>query len=188
MATDAPYEPADMASNLGAGWRLASSQQHRDGATGRGVVDMDRQKAPLAMMAVPKTQLLHAVSDITGVIDIERDRRRRRGIAGAVNVDQRASEPNQLTCGRRILPARHCWLAGKANRPVRQFAERQFEPRIMAQRVEIVGIFVAASDRQDPGAQYAIEAMGHTALVSGIGDATGKSPSNPNPPLGLSQK
>ena len=31
-------EPADMASNLGAGWRLASSQQHRDEATGRGVV------------------------------------------------------------------------------------------------------------------------------------------------------
>jgi hypothetical protein len=48
---------------------------------------MDRQKAPFAMVAVPEAQLLHAMSDIAGVIDIERDRRRRRGIAGAVDVD-----------------------------------------------------------------------------------------------------
>ncbi|MDB5701632.1 MAG: hypothetical protein JWL66_1831, partial [Sphingomonadales bacterium] len=99
-----------------------------------------------------------------------------------------AGEPNQLTCGRRILPARHGRLAGKPKRPVRQFAQRDFEPRIMTQRVEIVGILVTARYGQDAGAQYAIEAMGYTALVSGIGDAAGKSTSDPEPSLGLRQK
>jgi hypothetical protein len=128
------------------------------------------------------------VSDVTGVIDIERDRRRRRGIARAVDVDQCACQTHKFTRGRRIFPARHGRLAGKANRPVRQFAKRQFEPRIMAQRVEIVGILVAAGDCQDAGAQYAIKAVDHAALIATIGDAAGKSSSDPEPSLGLRQE
>jgi hypothetical protein len=58
----------------------------------------------------------------------------------------------------------------------------------MAQRIEIVGILVAAGDRQNPGAQYAIAAVDHAALVAGIGDAAGKSTSDPEPSLGLRQE
>ena len=188
MAADAPHQSADVAGDLGAGRCLAGSQQHRHRATCGGVVDMDRQEAALAIMAVPERELLRAVDDVDGVVDVERHHRRRRGIAPAVDVYQRAGEPHQFACGRRILPARHRRLTGKADRSVRQFAKRQFEPRIMAQRVEIVGVLVAAGDRQDAGAQNAIKAVDHAALIAGIGNAASKSSSDPEPSLGLRQK
>ncbi len=39
------------------------------------------------MMAVPERQLLHVVNDVDGIVDVERDRRRRHEIARAVDVD-----------------------------------------------------------------------------------------------------
>ena len=54
MAADVPDQPAQVPGNLRARCRLARPQQHRDRAAGRRVVDMDRQKAPLAVVAVPK--------------------------------------------------------------------------------------------------------------------------------------
>ena len=65
-----------MAAHLAARGRLAGPQDHRHRAAGGGVVDMDRQKAALVVMGVEQRQLLMAVHDIDGVVDVERDRRR----------------------------------------------------------------------------------------------------------------
>jgi len=44
----------------------------------------------------------------------------------------------------------------------------------VAQRIEVIGILIAAGDRQDPGAQYPVQAMGDAALITRISDAAGK--------------
>ena len=41
---------------------------------GVGVVDMDRQEAPLIVMGIEHRQLLMAMHGVGGVVDIERDR------------------------------------------------------------------------------------------------------------------
>ncbi len=45
-------------------WRLAGAQDHGHRAAGRGVIDVDRQKAALAVMGVPFRQFLAAVHNI----------------------------------------------------------------------------------------------------------------------------
>ena len=73
-------------------------------------------------MAIPKGQLLRAVNNIERVVDGERDRRWRRGIARAVNIDQRPRQAHQLARRRGVLPATHRRLARQANRSFGTFS------------------------------------------------------------------
>jgi hypothetical protein len=52
VPADAAHEPAQMASDLLTGRRLAGAQQHRQRPAGRDVVDMDGQKAALVVMGI----------------------------------------------------------------------------------------------------------------------------------------
>ena len=70
---DAADEPAQMGANLDADGRLAGTQDDRDGSALLRVIDMDRQKAALVVMGVEQRELLMAVDDIAGVVDVERD-------------------------------------------------------------------------------------------------------------------
>jgi hypothetical protein len=58
----------------------------------------------------------------------------------------------------------------------------------MAQGIEIVGILIAAGDRQHAGTQDIGNAVDHTALVTRIGDARGELLREPQPTLGLSEQ
>ena len=139
---DTPVQSADMAGDLGARRRLAGAQQHRHRPAGGGVVDMERQEAALSVMAIPERQLLAAVDDVDRLVDVERYRRRRLWITGAVEVDHDVHHPHQLTGCRGILPAAHRRLAGQADGAARQLAHRQLEAGIVAQHVEVVGILI----------------------------------------------
>tara|TARA_B100000378_G_scaffold273710_1_gene267032 strand:+ start:2307 stop:2627 length:321 start_codon:yes stop_codon:yes gene_type:complete len=55
----------------------------------------------------------------------------------------------------------------------------------VAQSVEIVGVFVAAGDRQHTGAQNVGDTVDHSPLIARISDACGESICDPQPPLGL---
>jgi GAF domain-containing protein len=174
VATDAADQAPDMARRLGPRRRLAGAQQHRHGAARRGIVDMDRQEAALAIMAVPEGELLATVDDIDRLVDIERHRDRRGGIARTVEVDERACQPHQFARRRRILPSAHRRLARQADRAARQLAERQLEPGIVMQTVEIIGILIAAGDRQHASTQDVAEVVDDAALVARVGNAGGK--------------
>src|SRR4051812_12574324 len=65
-------------------------------ATGRAVVDMDRQKAALAVVAVEQGELLMPVHDVGRVVDVEGDGGRWAGIAGAIEVDQGVGHAHHL--------------------------------------------------------------------------------------------
>ena len=149
---------------------------------------MDGQEAALPIMAIPERQLLAAMDDIDRLVDVERHCRRRGAIAGAINIDHGAHHPNQLARCRRILPAAHRRLAGQADGAVGQLAHRQLEARVMAQMIEIVGILIAAGDRQHPGLQDVGQIVDDTALVAGIGNAAGQTPGDPHRALRLRQQ
>ncbi len=104
VLADMTHQAPDVAGTFGTRRRLAGAQQHRDRTAGRSVVDVDRQKAALAVMAIPKRELLIAVHDIAGIIDVQRHRRRWDRIAGTVDADHRGHHPGQFARGRCILP------------------------------------------------------------------------------------
>ena len=70
---DMPYEAAQMGTHLDAARRLAGPQHDRDGPALLGVIDVDRQEAAFVIMSVEQRELLMAVDDIAGVVDVERD-------------------------------------------------------------------------------------------------------------------
>ncbi len=73
MCADAADDPAQMAAHFLAGRCLAWPQNDRHGASGRGVINMDRKKATLIIMRVEQRQLLMTMRDIASIVDIERD-------------------------------------------------------------------------------------------------------------------
>src|ERR1017187_7583012 len=103
MTADRPHETADMTANLDPGGRLARSQDHGYRATGRRVVDVDRQKAALVIVGIEERQLLVAVNHVERIVDVENDRRGRLSVAGAVMVDHHPAEPDQVAQTRRVL-------------------------------------------------------------------------------------
>ena len=113
VPTDMAHEAPNVTCRFGTRRCLAGAQQHGDRAASRGVIDVDREEAALAVMAIPERELLIAVHDITGVIDIERHRLGWHGIADAVDADHLGHHPGQLACGRCILPAAYCRLTGQ---------------------------------------------------------------------------
>ena len=185
---DTPVQPADMASDLGARRRLTGAQQHRHRPTGCGVVDMEGQEAALPIMAIPERELLAAVDDIDRLVDVERHRHRRDRVAGAVKIDHDVHHPHQFARCRGILPAAHRRLAGETDGAAGQLARRQLEAGIVAQRIKVIGILIAAGDRQDPRLQDVGNTVDDTALVARIGNATGQAPGNAHHALRLSQQ
>ncbi len=140
------------------------------------------------MVTVPERKLLIAVDDIAGVVDIERYRLGRHGIAGAVDADHLGHHPSQFAYGRRILPAAHRRLAGETRARSRQLAQRQAEARIVTQGVKVIGILVAARDRKHARAQDVVEAMDHPRRIAPVGNAAGKLPANPHRAFCLCQQ
>ena len=63
-----------MASYFLAIWRFARTQNGQHAMAGVGIIDVDRQKAAFIVMRIEQRQLLMAMHDIGGVVDIEGDR------------------------------------------------------------------------------------------------------------------
>ena len=100
-----------MGANLDARWRLAGPQDDRDGPALLGVVDVDRQEAAFVVMGVEQRELLMAVDDVAGVVDVERDRGRRIRVARHPLVDQRVGQADHVAQARRILQPRQASVA-----------------------------------------------------------------------------
>ena len=168
MLADAPYQAAKMVPDLLPGWRLAWPQQHRHRPRCRRVIDMDRQKAAFAIMAVEQREPLMPVHDVGRVVDVEGDGGRRPGVAGTIEIDHGIGHTHHLAPARRVLPARHRRLRAQIAAAVGQAVAGQLERGIGAQMVEIVRVFVAAGDSENAGAQNVIDAVGHEGGVARV--------------------
>jgi hypothetical protein len=144
---------------------------------------MDRQKAALTVVAVEQGKLLMPVHDIGRVVAIESNSGGRPGIAGAIEIDHDIGHAHHLAPGRRVLPARHRRLRAQIVAAVGQAVAGQLEGRVSAQMVEVVGIFVAAGDGEDAGAQDVIDAVGDKGRVARVRDQPRQLRRDPQAPL-----
>ena len=70
---DVPYQASKMGTHLNAARRLAGPQHDRHGPALLRVIDVDRQEAAFVIMSVEQRELLMAVDDIAGVVDVQGD-------------------------------------------------------------------------------------------------------------------
>ena len=122
-------------------------------------------------MGVEQRQLLVAVKPVTGVVDVERDRRRRDREGAAEDVDQGGRHARHLTARRRVLQPAHGGLGTEIPAARRRPADGQFEQRIGAQRVAVVGDFVAAGDREHAEPEHRRERVDHQRRGAPLPDA-----------------
>ena len=166
--SDMPGQAAQMGAHFDAGRRLAGPQHDRDGAGSIGVVDVDRQKTALVIMGVEQRKLLMAVNDIAGVVDVERDRCRRRLVGGNPLIDEGVGQPDDVFELRRILQPRQCRLRTQVRVGVGQPPAGQFERRVAAQEIQIVGVLIAAGDGVDAGADHVGARMADACRIAVI--------------------
>ncbi len=188
VAADAPDQAAHMSARLGSGRRFGRAQNESDGAFRLGFIDMDGREAALAVKAVPERKLLLAMGGVEGVVDIQRDRCGRGGVAVAIEIDHRVAQADRRAQIRRVLPAAHRRLAGEAQLRLGRPADRHLEGRVMAQRIQIVGVLVSRADRQHARPQNIGQRMRRPRRIAPIRDQPRQSVRDPQAALRLSQK
>jgi len=129
-----------------------------------------------------------AMRDIAGVVDIERDGLWRRGVTGAIKIDEDAAQLHNFAQGRRVLPTRHGRLRAQIVSRIGQSPAGKLEGGILAQMVEVVSILVAAGDGENASAKDAPERMGDQQWIARIGDDGGELVRHSQPALGLPQQ
>jgi hypothetical protein len=160
--SDMPHKPAQMSAHFNASRRLARSQHHRDGAAAFSVVDVDRQEAAFVIMGIEQRQLLMAVHDIAGVVDIGDDGRRLAIVGRYPLIDQCIREADSILQGRRVLQPRQGRLRAEVRTGVGKPPAGELERRISAQEIQIVGIFIAARNGEDAGPDHVGQRMSDT--------------------------
>lgn len=100
-----------------------------------------------AVMMIVEAELLLAVRGVLGVIHIQHDDRRWRGITGDELIDERPSDAIEVFSGGRILQARERRGTGQIARAVQRPAlQAEFEQWITPQGVGVIAILIGAGD------------------------------------------
>ena len=152
------------------------------------VIDVDRQEAAFIVMSVEQRELLMAVDDIAGVVNIECDRCRLARVAIHPCVDQGVGQPDHVAQARSILQARQRRLGTQIATAVRQPSAGQLECRIGPQMIEVVGVLVAAADREHAGAEHVDNAVHDPRRIAPIREHPRQIVGQTETPLGHRQK
>ena len=188
VAADAPRQMLQHGAHLDPGRRLAGAQEKRHRPAALDMVNVDREEAPRVVEAVEQRQLLMAVHRVAGLVDVERDRRR-RGIEGtAEDVDQGGRQTAHLAARRRVLQTAHGGLGTQIAAALRRPAHRQLEQRVGAQVVAIVRILISAGDREHPEPQHRRERVDRPRRVAPLPDAAGQRLGQTKPALRRAQQ
>jgi len=97
-------------------------------------------------------------------------------------IDQSVGEPDHVFQTRRVFEPRQGRLRTKVAAAVGQPPAGDFERRIGAQSIEIVGVLVAATDRENARADHVGDRVGDARGIAPIGDAARQTPSHSQPP------
>ena len=124
-------------------------------------------------VGVEQRQLLLAVHHVVGVVDVERDRGRRAGVAAAEQVDEAGTDPVQRAGVGEVLQARDGRLARNVVAALRRTLAGDQQSGIVAQRVEIVGILVAGGDRHHARGRHRAIGVGDEQRVGRVGKRIG---------------
>ena len=125
---------------------LALAQQRQDRLAGVGLEDVDRLEAVAARVRVEQRELLAAVDEIVGVVDVEHDARRRRRVAVEVEIDQRDADLVERLGVGGVLQPRERRLAHQVDAGLGRAVAGDLECRVGLERIDVVAILVAGRD------------------------------------------
>jgi hypothetical protein len=153
---------------------IAGTQDRGDQLVGVAVEDEQRVVHVLAIVAVIARPFLRAVGRVVGRVEIEHDPRRGAAGGALAQIDQRQRPRDPVASAQRdgILQAREGRLAGEGWIGPRQATADEPEQRIVAQRVGVILILVAAGDLIDALADEGGEGM-RAGFASPLGNAGG---------------
>jgi hypothetical protein len=123
------------------------------------------------------------VRHVAGVVDVERDPRRRHCVGGHPLVDERIGQADHVLQPRRVFEPRQGRLGTQVAPVVGQPSAGELERRVAAQHVEVVGVLVAAADRKRPGPDHVGDRMGDARAIAPIGKAARQALRHPQAPL-----
>ena len=139
-------------------------------------------------MSIEQRELLMAVDDIAGIVDVERDGCRLARVAIHPCVDQSVGQADHVAQARSILQARQRRLGTQITARVRQPSAGELERRIGPQMIEVVGVLVAAADREHASTEHIDKAVHDTRRIAPIREHPGQFVGQTETPLGHRQK
>jgi hypothetical protein len=126
------------------------------------------KEAAGVMVSVEQRHLLEAVNPVASVVDVQCDGGGCLREAPAEDVHQRRRHSRHLYAGRHVLQAAHGRLRAEIGTALGRTPQRQLEQRVEAQAVAVVGVLVAAGNRQHPKAQHPGQAMGDQSRIAPV--------------------
>jgi hypothetical protein len=184
---DGTHHVAQDERHLGPVRRLARPQDHRHRLAGRGLVDVDRQEAPLVMAGVEQRELLPAMHRVAGVVDVEHDPPRDFLEAVAEQLDHGGHHPLQGGGAGQVLQPGHGRLRAQVLVALGQAPDRHLEARVDAQRAAVVGVRVAGRDQQRAEADHLRQGVADPLRCARVGEAAGQALGDAEPALDLGQ-
>jgi hypothetical protein len=128
------------------------------------------------------------MDDVAGVVDIQRDGPRLARVAVHPGVDQNIGQSDHIAQPRRVLQPRQRRLGTQIASRVRQPPASQLERRIGAQMIQIVGVLIAAADREHASAEHIDKTVHHPRRVAPIREHPGQLVGQAKTPLSHRQK
>src|SRR5664279_5440665 len=122
--------------------------------------------------------------DIDDTCDVERDGCRLVRVAIHPCVDQSVGQSDHVAQARSILQPRQRRLRTQIATGVRQPSAGQLECRIGPQMIEVIGVLVAAADREHASAEHIDKAMHHPRRIAPIREHPGQLVGQTETPLG----
>ena len=152
---------------------MPGRKQRQDRLAGVALEDVDRLEAVAAGMGVEQRQLLAAVHEVVGVVDVEHDRGGRLVVAAAEEVDVADADLIERARVGDVLQARDGRLAGNAVATLRLAVAGQHQGRVEAQRIEIVRILMARRDRHHARGHHGAVAVDDEQRIAPVGHRVG---------------
>ena len=150
------------------GGRLALPQEHHDRLAAGHVIDMDRQEAAGVVVGVEQRQLLPAVHRVAGVVDVQRDRGRVLREAPAEQIHHHRRHARRSHPRGHVLEPAHGRLRAQRRPAPGQPAGRQLEQRVLAQRIAVIGILMAAGNGQHAEQQHLLNRVADPAGIAPV--------------------
>jgi hypothetical protein len=120
--------------------------------------------------------------------DVERDESGFARIRIDPRVDRRIGQSDHVLQARRIFQARQRRLRAQVDARVRQPPAGELERRIGAQTIQIVGVLIAAADRENAGPDHVSEAVRYPRGIAAVRKDPSEPIGDPKPPLGHGQQ
>jgi hypothetical protein len=141
-------------------------------------------------MSIEQRKLLMVVDDIAGIVDVERDGCRLARVAIHPCVDTKCRSVGSRRAGAEHSPGAtgSAGLGTQIATSIRQPSAGQLECGIGPQMIEVVGVLIAAADREHARAEHIDEAVHDPSRVAPIREHPGQLVGQAETPLGHREK